>query len=415
MKSYDIFLSYSSTDKDAVRRFHRHWTSLGAKVFFDEECMSSGFILENLQNAIRDSHKIVLVLSRQSVQRAWVSLERHHAAYADIIPVMLDEIDFHELGRIDPTWRPFDTLRIIDLSKADTYHENFFRLTEEAMLPAFGRMESARLEQARKRRRNHAIAYSCATLLVLVLAAFLLAEVSKFRYPATQEATGWSLAATKADQAILVDSALILCRISRSPGNKYAISMRTSYTVRALKDGSTSFIEEYNSGSVNHVFGLWFSSHPFRKELPNVDTKRYKTDLILQRGQLDTIVTGGDLIVGSLGREKNGVTMGDFPVAAGDRSFTWSNPGKYYVDEISMIIYSDIPEIRLTPRSILRKDQGKPVAAVHFAAGGIGSDMVLGLKEHEGFYTILKAEWGQLKPDTEIGVIYEVNDLADSP
>ena len=414
MKKYDIFLSYSSTDKEAVRKLHRHWKLLGAKVFFDEEEMVSGFILENLQNAIRDSHKIVLVLSRKSVQRHWVSLERHHAAYADIIPVTLDEIDFHELGRVDATWRPFDSLRIVDLSKQETYHENFLRLTEEVMVPTIQRNEEARVRKERRERRNHAVTLSLAALLVLFLAAFLFVEISKFRFPATPEATELARTATEADHAYLVDSALMLCRISRAPDGKYTISMRTSYTVRGLKDGSSSFFEEYNSGTANHSFGRWFSSHAFRKELPNVDSKRYKTYLELQRGQLVTIVTGGDLTVETLGREKNGVTMGDFPVSAGDRSFTWSNSENFHVQEVTMIVYSDIPGLQITPRSILRRDQDKPVAAVHFAAGGAGSDMKLELKEQEGFYTILKARWNRLNPDSEIGVVYEAADLPEN-
>jgi hypothetical protein len=414
MKSYDIFISYSSTDKETVRKFHRHWKSLGARTFFDEEKMSSGFILENLQKAIRDSHKIVLILSRQSVQRPWVSLERNHAAHEDIIPVMLDEIDFHELGRIDPTWRPFDTLRIIDLSKADTFHENFFRLTEEIMLPAIERKEAARLETAKKSRRYHAIIHAAGALLVLALAILLFIELSKFRYPATPEATDLARTATEADEGFLADSALLLCRISKAPEGKYTLSMRTFLTLRGLKEGPKKFFEEYNSGSDNHVFGKWFSTHPFRRELSNVDNNRYKTELDLRSGQLVTMVTGSDLTIDSLGRATNGKTIGDFPLPAGEKSMSWSFPG-YYIEQFTMILYSDDPEIKLTPRSILRKEQNKPVDAVHFAAGGLGSGMSIEVVEEEGFYTILKAQWGQLAPETEIGVVYEAKDLSDSP
>ena len=82
--SYDVFLSHNRRDKPWVRSLYKFLSSRGLKVFFDEESIPPGqSIVGAIDKALKNSKRIVLVLSPASVQSPWVALERQAAVMLD--------------------------------------------------------------------------------------------------------------------------------------------------------------------------------------------------------------------------------------------------------------------------------------------------------------------------------------------
>lgn len=432
MKKYDIFLSHSSADKELVRIFHQHWECLGAQVFLDERKLSHGVLARNLQEAIRESHKVVLVVSEKAIQSRWVQWERQHAEWDDVIAVKLDAIDFLELGKQDPTWIPFAAMLVTDLSDPTKYVDQWSRLTEQVMIPILQRKEEQLLkeqkerrkldlleleaerqlnrDQAQRNRRNRWIMVSVGGAALVSMLGLFLFEKFRPKVPMEPEAAGLVAAAIKANSGVLVDSAVITVRVSRAGGGKYNVSMKTDYLVRALKDGPIAFREEYNSGNVDHRFENWLSTHDFKKALPQADTKLYKTEFLLNRGQSEVIVTGRDLLVTGLGRAEAGETIGGTVIPPGHRSYTWTNPGGYHVNHVTIMVYSDSEGIDLKPFQILREDLNQPVDSLYYSTGARKEGMNLSEFKRQGFFEAVIGTWNRVYPETQVGIIYQATD-----
>ncbi len=74
---YDVFLSYSSKDKDFVRRLDRMLRSIGLMTFFDErEIHWGGNIPSAIEEALDQSYHLIIVLSPDAVESEWVDMER---------------------------------------------------------------------------------------------------------------------------------------------------------------------------------------------------------------------------------------------------------------------------------------------------------------------------------------------------
>ena len=92
---YDIFLSHSSVDKDWVRELERALTNHELGVFLDEiEIKAADNFVLTLNNALRDSRFLVLVLTPHAtgskwVEQEWTSSMAEHGPVARIVTVLL--------------------------------------------------------------------------------------------------------------------------------------------------------------------------------------------------------------------------------------------------------------------------------------------------------------------------------------
>lgn len=95
-----IFLSYSFKDRPWVQAFAETLEQEGIEVWFDYHEISLGEdIREQIQEALRASSTLVVLLSSNSVQSPWIYFELG-AAVADkkrIIPVVIDEVGHERL------------------------------------------------------------------------------------------------------------------------------------------------------------------------------------------------------------------------------------------------------------------------------------------------------------------------------
>jgi len=108
---YDIFLSYSNKDKSWVSEFVSSLKEAGVKTWFDVHALAPGERWDDkLQQALRESNTIVVILSENSVESPWTFFELG-AAIADkkrIIPVLLGDV---ESKRIPLLLRRFQFLK----------------------------------------------------------------------------------------------------------------------------------------------------------------------------------------------------------------------------------------------------------------------------------------------------------------
>ena len=99
--SYDIFLSYSSKDKPWVSEFASVLRDAGVKTWFDfSELLPGERWQEKIQDALRNSKILVIILSANSVGSPWTFFELG-AAVADrkgIIPVLTGDVDLKHIA-----------------------------------------------------------------------------------------------------------------------------------------------------------------------------------------------------------------------------------------------------------------------------------------------------------------------------
>jgi tetratricopeptide (TPR) repeat protein len=97
-QEYDLFLSYSTADKEWVRSLASELEKAGLTIFYDEKEIkpADNFVLK-ISEAIEKSRFLVLVLSASSISRPWVMQEWSsymalHGPQNRIIPVRLDDV-----------------------------------------------------------------------------------------------------------------------------------------------------------------------------------------------------------------------------------------------------------------------------------------------------------------------------------
>lgn len=97
---YKVFLSYAQEDKDWVAEFASALQDAGTSAWFDQSRLLLGDDWRaQIQDALRQSRVLVLILSQKSLQNPWMLFELG-AAVADnkrIIPVVREGIPVEKL------------------------------------------------------------------------------------------------------------------------------------------------------------------------------------------------------------------------------------------------------------------------------------------------------------------------------
>jgi hypothetical protein len=83
-KAFDVFLSYSSTDKVRVRRLARRLEASGLRVWFDEWIIKPGDdIYLSVERGLSSARILVLCMSQATFGSEWIALERSTALFRD--------------------------------------------------------------------------------------------------------------------------------------------------------------------------------------------------------------------------------------------------------------------------------------------------------------------------------------------
>lgn len=111
MSEVDVFLSYSSADREAARRFAERLGEEGLTVWWDAALRAGETFDEVIENALKAAKSVIVLWSPRSVTSRWVRAE---ATLADrrnkLVPVIIEQCD-----------RPliFELTHTTDLSKWD--------------------------------------------------------------------------------------------------------------------------------------------------------------------------------------------------------------------------------------------------------------------------------------------------------
>lgn len=98
-RPFEAFLSHSSKDKPFVRSLDRRLKALGVATWLDEAELSFGdSLVDRLSKAIETVDVVIAVISRNSVDSAWVKeeiklamTEEIHQRRVKVIPVLIDD------------------------------------------------------------------------------------------------------------------------------------------------------------------------------------------------------------------------------------------------------------------------------------------------------------------------------------
>src|SRR5262249_5008162 len=99
--AYDVFLSHSSKNKDAVGSLAERLKADGLRVWFDEwEIQPGDPIFQKVQEGLQRSRILLLFLSRHSLDSDWAALEHQTILFRDptnkdrrFIPLRLDDAE----------------------------------------------------------------------------------------------------------------------------------------------------------------------------------------------------------------------------------------------------------------------------------------------------------------------------------
>ena len=95
-----IFISYSHSDKEWVRKFVETITRSGVEVWFDEFNIKPGEpLVESLEKGLRESDAVVLLLTAESINRPNLFFEIGAALgmKKPIIPVIPEGFDYYKM------------------------------------------------------------------------------------------------------------------------------------------------------------------------------------------------------------------------------------------------------------------------------------------------------------------------------
>ncbi|VFN00747.1 MAG: TIR domain-containing protein [Candidatus Kentron sp. G] len=109
-KNRKVFISHSYEDSPWVAEFASALKTSGVKAWSDAEILPGENWPKKIEEALRESSTLVMVLSQNNIQSRWMFFELG-AAVADekrIIPVLLDDMD---VTRIPIPLRQFQPLR----------------------------------------------------------------------------------------------------------------------------------------------------------------------------------------------------------------------------------------------------------------------------------------------------------------
>src|SRR2546423_12790646 len=96
---YDVFLSHNSKDKPRVRPLAERIRDNGARVWFDEwEIEPGDDIFLKIEQGLESSRTLILVMSSNSFDSDWVTMERNTSLFRDpvniqrrFIPLLLED------------------------------------------------------------------------------------------------------------------------------------------------------------------------------------------------------------------------------------------------------------------------------------------------------------------------------------
>ncbi len=98
-KRYDVFLSHAKEDKEWVKEFAATLEDAGVHVWFDREIEPGQEWERAIEEALRDSSTLVLILTSHNLKSRWMFFEVG-AAIADhkkIIPILAQDIEMSQL------------------------------------------------------------------------------------------------------------------------------------------------------------------------------------------------------------------------------------------------------------------------------------------------------------------------------
>ncbi len=145
--AYDVFLSHNRVEKPWVKRFADFLRGLGLRVFFDGDSIPLGHnFVREIGRALPVSRRVVLIVSRASMQSGWVALETSIAILGDpagttgrLIPVLFEHVEpdqipaevriREELALHDPSTRDAALRRLVETLGA--------KVSEDVALPAW--------------------------------------------------------------------------------------------------------------------------------------------------------------------------------------------------------------------------------------------------------------------------------------
>jgi hypothetical protein len=99
MKKYDVFLSYSHKDRPWVSQFVESLREAGLTVFDNADILPGERWDVQIQEVLRESTNLIVVLSPNSVESPWTFFELG-AAVADnkrIVPVLTQDMDIENI------------------------------------------------------------------------------------------------------------------------------------------------------------------------------------------------------------------------------------------------------------------------------------------------------------------------------
>ncbi len=119
---HSCFISHSSQDKDLARQLRARMRDEGLRVWLDEDEIKGGRELHpQIDEAIRQYDKLLLILSEASMQSKWVKTELRRARLAEtgqtvrkLFPIRLVDFKLIEIT----AWTAFDSELGKDMAKA---------------------------------------------------------------------------------------------------------------------------------------------------------------------------------------------------------------------------------------------------------------------------------------------------------
>lgn len=110
-RKYDVFLSYSSEDRDWATEITTALKDSGVSTWFDAHDIVPGDRWQTrIEEALRESRVLVLIVSPKSLNRPWTFFEIG-AAVADskrIVPVLAEDVD---IASLPPLLRQFQSVK----------------------------------------------------------------------------------------------------------------------------------------------------------------------------------------------------------------------------------------------------------------------------------------------------------------
>lgn len=138
----DIFVSYSSDDRERVRPIVEALESLGFSVWWDQSLQGGSMFSRKIEEELENASAVIAVWSRTSINSRWVADEAELALkYGKLVPITLDPIDppigFRQIQSINfEDWHQETDSQIFSALLSSIQDFTKFHQTESAVRPA---------------------------------------------------------------------------------------------------------------------------------------------------------------------------------------------------------------------------------------------------------------------------------------